>query len=94
MKLSVVIPVYNECRTLRQVLQRVLEMPFETEVLCVDDGSTDASAEVARGFGVTVLSTNDRRGPAYARNLGAKSAQGEILFFIDIGMIVAEMNTR
>ncbi|HEU0048914.1 MAG TPA: glycosyltransferase family 2 protein [Nitrososphaera sp.] len=46
MKLSVVIPVYNECRTLRQVLQRVLEMPFETEVLCVDDGSTDGSREL------------------------------------------------
>src|SRR5205085_12637828 len=46
MKLSVVIPVYNECRTLRQVLQRVLEMPFETVVLCVDDGSTDGSREL------------------------------------------------
>jgi len=46
MKLSVVIPVYNERRTLRQVLQRVLDVPFETEVLCVDDGSTDGSREL------------------------------------------------
>lgn len=46
MKLSVVIPVYNERRTLRQLLQRVLEVPFETEVLCVDDGSSDGSREL------------------------------------------------
>lgn len=46
MKLSVVIPVYNERRTLRQVIQRVVEVPFETEVVCVDDGSTDGSREI------------------------------------------------
>ncbi len=46
MKLSVVIPVYNERRTLRQLVQRVAEAPFETEILCVDDGSTDGSREI------------------------------------------------
>jgi len=46
MKLSIVIPVYNERRTLRQVMQRVLQVPFETEVLCVDDGSSDGSREI------------------------------------------------
>jgi len=46
MKLSVVIPVYNECRTLRQVVQRVVQVPFQTEVLCVDDGSTDGTREI------------------------------------------------
>jgi glycosyltransferase involved in cell wall biosynthesis len=45
MKLSIVIPVYNERRTLRQVVQRVAAVPFETEILCVDDGSTDGSRE-------------------------------------------------
>ena len=46
-------------------------------------GSTDGSAEVAREFGVTVLSTEGRQGPAKARNLGARQARGEILFFLD-----------
>ena len=46
MKLSIVIPVYNERGTLRQVMQRVLQVPFETEVLCVDDGSSDGSREI------------------------------------------------
>src|SRR5205085_70462 len=53
------------------------------ECIVVDDGSTDESAETARNAGVTVLSTGGRRGPAVARNLGAKAARGEVLFFLD-----------
>jgi glycosyltransferase involved in cell wall biosynthesis len=59
------------------------------ECIVVDDGSTDTSAEVAKEFGASVLSTGGRRGPAYARNLGAKSARGEILFFIDADVCVS-----
>jgi glycosyltransferase involved in cell wall biosynthesis len=46
MKLSVVIPVYNEHRTLATLLERVAAVPLNTEILCVDDGSTDGSAEL------------------------------------------------
>ena len=46
MKLSVVIPVYNERATLRDVVERVLAVPLELEVLCVDDGSRDGSREI------------------------------------------------
>lgn len=46
MKLSVVIPVYNESATLREVVERVLAVPLEIEVLCVDDGSCDGSREI------------------------------------------------
>jgi glycosyltransferase involved in cell wall biosynthesis len=46
MKLSVVIPVYNECATLRDVVERVLAVPLKLEVLCVDDGSHDGSREI------------------------------------------------
>jgi glycosyltransferase involved in cell wall biosynthesis len=46
MKLSVVIPVYNERATLREVIARVVAVPLELEVLCVDDGSTDGSREI------------------------------------------------
>jgi glycosyltransferase involved in cell wall biosynthesis len=41
MKLSVVMPVYNERVTLRQIVERVLAVRLEIELLCVDDGSTD-----------------------------------------------------
>lgn len=46
MKISVAMPVYNERPTLRTVMERVLAVPFELEVLCVDDGSTDGSRDV------------------------------------------------
>lgn len=46
MKLSVVMPVYNERATLRQAVQRVLAVPLELELLCVDDGSQDGSREI------------------------------------------------
>ncbi len=46
MKLSVVMPVYNECATLREVVGRVLAVPVDLELLCVDDGSKDGSREI------------------------------------------------
>jgi glycosyltransferase involved in cell wall biosynthesis len=46
MKLSVVMPVYNECETLRTVVERVLAAPVQIELLCVDDGSKDGSREI------------------------------------------------
>lgn len=50
MKLSVIIPVYNERATLRQVVERVLAVPLTLEVLCVDDGSQDGSREILAGL--------------------------------------------
>lgn len=46
MTVSIVIPVYNEQRTLRQVIEKVLAVPLELEVLCVDDGSSDNSRDI------------------------------------------------
>jgi glycosyltransferase involved in cell wall biosynthesis len=46
MKMSVVIPIYNERPTLSKVVERVLAVPLEIELLCVDDGSTDGSVEL------------------------------------------------
>jgi glycosyltransferase involved in cell wall biosynthesis len=89
LSISVIIPVYNASSFLRACLERLArstELPYEC--LVVDDGSTDDSVEVARRFGVSVLSTGGRRGPAYARNLGAKAATGTILFFIDADVCV------
>ena len=49
-KLSVVIPVYNERTTIEAILQRVLEAPYEKELLVVDDGSTDGTREFLRTY--------------------------------------------
>ena len=45
MKLSVVIPVYNEARTVGEVIERVAAVPFDKEIIAVDDGSTDTTGE-------------------------------------------------
>lgn len=50
MKLSVIIPVYNERATLHTVVQRVLAVPLELEVICVDDGSRDGSRDILAGL--------------------------------------------
>jgi GT2 family glycosyltransferase len=53
------------------------------EIIVVDDGSTDSTRDVALSFGITPLETGGRRGPAFARNLGARAAAGSIVFFLD-----------
>lgn len=86
---SVIIPVYNSAEMLRQCLSRLKQSTVtDYECIVVDDGSTDASAEVAAEFGAIVLHSGGRRGPAFARNLGAKKAQARILFFLDADVCV------
>src|SRR5690242_13806966 len=81
---SVVIPAFNASRTLELCLQSLAACETAPlECIVVDDGSTDKTAEVARRFSAKVLSTGGRRGPAHARNLGARAAAGEVVFFID-----------
>jgi GT2 family glycosyltransferase len=89
MSISVIIPVHNAAAHLEACLTRLAEFPVAPlECIVVDDGSTDLSAGVARRFGAKVISTGGRSGPARARNLGAKAAVGEILFFIDSDVCV------
>lgn len=82
--ISVVIPVHQSATLLDDCLSHLMagtERP--TECVVVDDGSTDASAQTALRHGAVVLSTDERRGPAHARNLGARAARGDIVLFLD-----------
>ncbi|MBI5083979.1 MAG: glycosyltransferase family 2 protein [Acidobacteria bacterium] len=87
---SVVIPAYNARETLELCLGNLMESqpspPYEC--LVVDDGSTDGSAEIAARYGARVLSTGGRKGPAYARNIGARAAAGNVLLFLDADVTV------
>jgi len=83
-KISIVMPVYNAERTLAECLTWIFRSSFGSfEVILVDDGSTDRSAAIAATFPVEIVPTQGRIGPAAGRNLGARAARGEILFFID-----------
>jgi glycosyltransferase involved in cell wall biosynthesis len=83
-RISVVIPAYNAGRYLEDCLNALVRQETPpNEVIVVDDGSTDGSIEQAAARGIKILKTSGRRGPAEARNVGARAAQGEILFFLD-----------
>ncbi|HEU5313460.1 MAG TPA: glycosyltransferase [Candidatus Udaeobacter sp.] len=84
--ISFIVPAYNEELELPSTLEAIraaasnAAQPFE--IIVVDDGSTDATLEVAEQGGARVLSIN-RRQIAAARNSGADAAQGDYLFFVD-----------
>jgi glycosyltransferase involved in cell wall biosynthesis len=84
--LSIIVPVFNEAGTVRQVLERLLEVRFTVarEVLVVDDGSTDGTRQVLQaaldaGLGIDVIEATRNGGRGSAIRLGLTQARGTIL---------------
>jgi glycosyltransferase involved in cell wall biosynthesis len=85
MKISVVIAAYNASATIERAVQSVLAQsrPAE-EILVVDDGSTDGTADIVRRFGSEVrLFSQTNGGASVARNTGIQSASGDWIAFLD-----------
>ncbi len=86
--ISVIIPVYNAEKYLSQCLDSVCGQTLrDIEIICVDDGSDDGSAEILRAYAekddrITVV-TQTNAGAGAARNRGIREARGEYLAFID-----------
>jgi glycosyltransferase involved in cell wall biosynthesis len=82
---SVVIPVFNGERFLREAVQSVLDQRYPPlEIIIVDDGSTDGTATVARDLPKTVRYLHQtNQGPAAARNRGIEHAKGGLIAFAD-----------
>ena len=96
--LSVVVPAYRCAAYLQQTLQglQASDLPRASwELIVVDDGSPDDTADVARALADQVLRVADGpRGPAHARNMGARAARGTVLVFIDADVVVAPRTLR
>ncbi|MEW6744089.1 MAG: glycosyltransferase family A protein [Planctomycetota bacterium] len=87
--ISIVIPARNASATIDRCLRAIGESDEQPlEVIVFDDASTDETAAVARRHGARVITSRRRCGPAAARNRAARTAQGEVLLFIDADVLV------
>jgi glycosyltransferase involved in cell wall biosynthesis len=82
-KLSVVIPFYNRKAFLRRAIESILRDEVASEIIAVDDGSTDGGAETLNGLAITLVRNETNRGPAHARNVGFSRCSGDLIYFFD-----------
>lgn len=88
---SVIVPSYNAGATIGRCLEAALASGYDDfEVVVVDDGSGDDSADIAEGFPCRLIRLDRNVGAAAARNIGASHSQGEILFFTDADCLLEE----
>ena len=88
MKVSVIIPVYNGAKYLKETIDSILQQSLDNfEIIAVDDCSTDGSEDIIKGYNSTkmiyIRLEKNHGGPATARNEGIKRSHGEYIAFID-----------
>lgn len=91
--ISVVMPVFNGVGFIQHSLPALIAMQQRGEVLeviVVDDGSTDATIELAQQLGAKIMHSGGRLGPGGARNVAAHEAAGDVLWFVDADVVVHE----
>lgn len=87
-KISIIIPVYNTEKYLRQCLDSVLVQELDNiEIICVNDGSTDSSACILEEYAAmdsrVIIITQENQGPSCARNAGIQFSKGKYICFLD-----------
>lgn len=87
MRVVVIIPAYNEEETVGSVIDVVKNMPVIDEVVVISDGSTDATAEVARRRGAHVVELRDNVGKGGAMKAGIDRADADIYIFLDADLL-------
>lgn len=80
---SVIVPAYNEAERIAATVRALLSLPGVDEVLVVDDGSSDATAQLARRAGARVYRLPRRRGKGAALRRGVEEATRPVLAFVD-----------
>jgi glycosyltransferase involved in cell wall biosynthesis len=90
MKLSIIVPVYNEKRTILQILQRIEKTPYDKEIIVVDDFSTDGTRDILHGLedsqqfaSLRVMYHAVNQGKGAALRTGIAAAAGEIVIVQD-----------
>jgi glycosyltransferase involved in cell wall biosynthesis len=91
MKLSIIIPAYNEEKTIFEVLDRVKSVDLlediEKEIIVIDDGSTDFTKEILKKInGIRIIRNKINRGKGFSARAGIKASNGNIIVFQDADM--------
>lgn len=82
--ISVIIPTYNRSSWLIDCIESVVQQTsLADEIILIDDGSTDNTAEIVKKYPSVYYHFQKNKGPSAARNAGAKIAKGEWLAFLD-----------
>src|SRR5690242_17103395 len=82
MKVSIIVPVFNEAPIIREFLQHLRERAAEAEIIVADGESYDSTANLARGLCDQLLAS--KRNRAIQMNAGARAAHGDILWFLHV----------
>lgn len=87
MKLSVIIPVYNEKDTILTILEKVKNVPLQKEIIIVDDGSTDGTREILEQIRnnkeIKIIFHSENKGKGFAIRSGLKEVTGDIVVIQD-----------
>lgn len=87
-KLSIVIPAFNEEKRIIQTLNDLKEYYPESEIIVVDDGSSDSTAEISALSGARVFVHKENRGKGAAVRTGVLAARGDVIGFMDADLAV------
>ena len=82
-KISVIMPVKNGSNYMEQAILSIKNQNVDTEIIVIDDGSSDNTYEIAKNLGCTVLQHEKSRGQVVAKNTGLKYAKGDFIMFCD-----------
>ncbi|MEX2131938.1 MAG: glycosyltransferase family 2 protein [Pseudohongiellaceae bacterium] len=82
-QISIIIPARNEADNLKRLLPRILECDLAAEIIVVNDGSTDNTAEICQLHKVKLVNSPYRKGNGAAIKAGTRAATGDILVFLD-----------
>lgn len=84
MKVSIIIPVYNEEKTVEKIIAQIKEVPIEKEIIVVDDGSHDNTKEILKNIeGIKTIFFDKNQGKGSAIRAGLKLATGDIVIIQD-----------